>query len=94
MKQEKTMPRGVAPVSRTGVHRKTKMYMQDSNRDCTHPNNKIFSSWNRNFDEDDFRSQVKVSHLENDPQPLHTRAGKVTLPVAIVLLPCPHLKYK
>ena len=45
MKQEKTMPRGVAPVSRTGVHRKTKMYMQDSNRDCTHPNNKIFSSW-------------------------------------------------
>ena len=45
MKQEKTMPRGVAPVSRTGVQRKTKMYMQDSNRDCTHPNNKIFSSW-------------------------------------------------
>merc|ERR1719412_164752 len=33
MKQEKTMPRGVAPVSRTGVQRKTKMYMQDSNRE-------------------------------------------------------------
>ena len=44
MKQEKTMPRGVAPVSRTGVQRKTKMYMQDSNRDWTHPNSKIFSS--------------------------------------------------
>ncbi len=33
MKQEKTMPRGVEPVSRTGVHRNTKMYMQLSNRD-------------------------------------------------------------
>ena len=30
MKQEKTIPRGVEPVSRTGVHRNTKMYMQDS----------------------------------------------------------------
>merc|ERR1719436_1717621 len=28
MKQLKTMPRGVAPVSSTGVHRNTKMYMQ------------------------------------------------------------------
>ena len=44
MKQEKTMPRGVLPVSRTGVQRNTKMYMQDSNRDCTHPSSKIFSS--------------------------------------------------
>ena len=33
MKQEKTMPRGVEPVSRTGVHRNTKMYIQDSSRD-------------------------------------------------------------
>jgi hypothetical protein len=33
MKQEKTMPRGVEPVSRTGVHRNTKMYMQLSSRD-------------------------------------------------------------
>ena len=30
MKQEKTMPRGVLPVSRTGVQRNTKMYMADS----------------------------------------------------------------
>merc|ERR1719278_1108603 len=44
MKQLKTIPRGVAPVSRTGVQRNTKMYMQDSNRDWTHPNSKIFSS--------------------------------------------------
>ncbi len=33
MKQEKTMPRGVEPVSRTGVHKNTKMYMQLSSRD-------------------------------------------------------------
>ena len=33
MKQEKTMPKGVVPVSSTGVHRKTKIYMQDSRRD-------------------------------------------------------------
>ena len=33
MKQEKTMPRGVLPVSSTGVQRKTKMYIQDSSRD-------------------------------------------------------------
>ena len=30
MKHENTIPRGVEPVSRTGVQRKTKMYMQDS----------------------------------------------------------------
>merc|ERR1719228_1966681 len=46
MKQEKTMPRGVAPVSRTGVQRNTKMYMQDSNRDCTDPRSKTCSSLN------------------------------------------------
>ena len=40
MKQEKTMPRGVVPVSRTGVHRNTKIYMQDSNRDWTAPSKK------------------------------------------------------
>ena len=33
MKQEKTIPRGVLPVSRTGVHRNTKTYMQDSSSD-------------------------------------------------------------
>ena len=33
MKQEKTIPKGVLPVSRTGVHRNTKMYMQDSSSD-------------------------------------------------------------
>ena len=33
MKQEKTIPKGVVPVSRTGVHRNTKIYMQDSVRD-------------------------------------------------------------
>ena len=33
MKHEKTIPSGVEPVSRTGVQRKTKMYMQDSRRD-------------------------------------------------------------
>merc|ERR1719392_656532 len=32
MKQEKTMPSGVLPVSRTGVHRNTKMYIHDSSR--------------------------------------------------------------
>ena len=33
MKQEKTIPNGVVPVSKTGVHRKTKIYMQDSVKD-------------------------------------------------------------
>ena len=37
MKQEKTMPRGVEPVSRTGVQRNTKMYMHDSSRDWQVP---------------------------------------------------------
>ena len=37
MKQEKTMPRGVVPVSKTGVQRNTKMYMQDSSSDWTVP---------------------------------------------------------
>ena len=45
MKQEKTMPSGVEPVSSTGVHRKTKMYMQDSSRDWTTPSSRTFSSW-------------------------------------------------
>ena len=44
MKQEKTIPRGVEPVSRTGVHRNTKMYMQDSRRDCTAPSSITCSS--------------------------------------------------
>ena len=37
MKHEKTIPRGVLPVSRTGVQRNTKMYMQDSRRDWQDP---------------------------------------------------------
>ena len=37
MKHEKTMPRGVLSVSRTGVQRNTKMYMQDSRRDWQEP---------------------------------------------------------
>ena len=37
MKQLKTMPRGVAPVSSTGVHRNTKMYMEVSAAVCTSP---------------------------------------------------------
>merc|ERR1711971_1280368 len=38
MKQEKTMPRGTGePVSRTGVQRNTKMYMQDSSNPGTSP---------------------------------------------------------
>ena len=37
MKQEKTIPRGVEPVSRTGVQRNTKMYMQDSRSDWQDP---------------------------------------------------------
>merc|ERR1719400_1354142 len=37
MKHEKTIPRGVLPVSRTGVQRNTKMYMQDSRRDWQQP---------------------------------------------------------
>ena len=40
MKQEKTMPRGVLPVSRTGVHRNTKMYIHDSSRAWADPNRK------------------------------------------------------
>ena len=40
MKQEKTMPRGVLPVSRTGVQRNTKMYIQDSSRAWADPNRK------------------------------------------------------
>ena len=44
MKQEKTMPSGVEPVSSTGVQRKTKMYMQDSSRDWTTPSSRTFSS--------------------------------------------------
>ena len=44
MKQEKTMPRGVLPVSRTGVQRNTKMYMQDSSRDWQDPRRKTWLS--------------------------------------------------
>ena len=40
MKQEKTMPRGVLPVSRTGVQRNTKMYIHDSSRAWADPNRK------------------------------------------------------
>ena len=49
MKQEKTMPRGVAPVSRTGVQRKTKMYMQDSSRAWHEPSSRTLHG--RHFSE-------------------------------------------
>jgi len=45
MKHEKTKPSGQWPTeSRTGVHRKTKMYMIDSNMDCTTPRRKMMGS--------------------------------------------------
>lgn len=45
MKQEKTKPSGQCPTeSRTGVHRKTNMYIIDSNMDCTTPKRKMMGS--------------------------------------------------
>ena len=49
MKQENTIPRGVEPVSRTGVQRKTKMYMQDSNRAWHEPSSRTW--YGRHFSE-------------------------------------------
>ena len=49
MKQENTMPRGVEPVSRTGVQRKTKMYMQDSSRAWHEPSSRTLHG--RHFSE-------------------------------------------
>lgn len=50
MKQENTNPKGQASVdwaeSSIGVHRKTKMYIMDSNMDCTSPNKNIAESLN------------------------------------------------
>merc|ERR1712136_298235 len=45
MKHENTKPSGQWPTeSRTGVHKKTKMYMIDSNMDCTTPKRKMMGS--------------------------------------------------
>lgn len=47
IKQENTKPNGHLPPaeSRIGVHRKTKMYITDSNIDWQIPSNKIVGSW-------------------------------------------------
>ena len=86
MKQLKTMPRGVAPVSSTGVHRNTKMYMQDSSSAWQLPSS---STCTRNNNTGHYWSGVEphLTVAEDDPQSLHAAAPEVTLPVSIVLLP-------
>ena len=87
MKQLKTMPRGVAPVSSTGVHRNTKMYMQDSSSAWQLPSSSTCTSNNNTAHYWHEESHLTVA--EDDPQSLHTAAPEVTLPVSIVLLPGP-----
>ena len=91
MKQEKTMPRGVEPVSSTGVQRKTKMYMQDSSRDWTVPSNRTFSSLKMILSKRAIRLQLRESSI-SPPETLHTGATEVFFPISIILLPSPEGK--